>query len=325
MSVTHPPLEHHPRFIAQSRETLCEAVESALRARCIRLPGQDGFRAVANSCALPSGELWFCSYGAPVTLRIPEGDYIRVQFQNSGAGATRSAGGSVEVTETQACVSSGAVLIEFPEGFQQIVWRCERATLLAKLDALIGRRVADLDLEGPVPLDLPEGRTLCRILGSLLTAVDHTPSALNRTLITELEQALVVSFLGAAPEAARLILSAPEHDCSALHVRRVEELIEANWDGALRMEQIAALTGQSARTIYRAFRRERGYSPMQFLRRLRLRQGRRMLEDPANTLNVAEIAVACGFVDASHFGRAFTSEFGISPSAARPGTARRTR
>lgn len=315
--MTTPHLLHsHPRFVAASRSELCDAVEGVLHAQCVRMSRQAAFRAVGNWCPLPSGELWFCSYGVPLTLRIPEGDYIRVQFQAGGKGLTRGAAGPVAVTDRQACVSSGAALIEFPTGFRQLVWRIARPALLEKLRALSGDRVVNLDLEGPLQLDRPEGRMLSRILGNLVAAVDDPPLPLTRTLVAELEQALIVSFLGAAPEAMRH-LSSPAGECSALFVRRVEEYIEAHWDGLLRMEDLTALTGESVRTLYRAFQRDRGYSPLEFQRRVRLREGRRMLEDPGNVLNIAQIAATCGFVDGSHFGKAFAREFGMSPSAAR--------
>jgi transcriptional regulator GlxA family with amidase domain len=39
------------------------------------------------------------------------------------------------------------------------------------------------------------------------------------------------------------------------------------------------------------------------------------------SLPVTEIAVACGFVSASHFAEAFRRRYGISPTAARRGGA----
>ena len=69
-------------------------------------------------------------------------------------------------------------------------------------------------------------------------------------------------------------------------VRRLEEFIEAHWREPLSIDRLVAETSVSARSIFRAFLRARGYSPMAFAKAVRLRHARAMLTsgDPGVSL-----------------------------------------
>jgi AraC family transcriptional regulator len=68
-------------------------------------------------------------------------------------------------------------------------------------------------------------------------------------------------------------------------------------------------------TLARGFRRAYGCSVGDYLRRLRIVQAARRLED--SELSLAEIAVAAGFADQSHFSNVFKQQTGFSPSSYR--------
>ena len=53
-------------------------------------------------------------------------------------------------------------------------------------------------------------------------------------------------------------------------VRRAEQFIEANWDQPITIEAVVAATNVSARSLFSAFKAGRGYSPMDFVKRVRL-------------------------------------------------------
>ena len=73
---------------------------------------------------------------------------------------------------------------------------------------------------------------------------------------------------------------------------------------------LAAACGLSAGHFVRAFRHMTGLPPHQWLMQQRVEQSRLLL---AGTLPLAEIALACGFVDQSHFSRVFARKHGSSP------------
>ncbi len=68
-------------------------------------------------------------------------------------------------------------------------------------------------------------------------------------------------------------------------------------------------------TLARAFRRTYGCSIGEYVRRLRIVGAARRLE--ASDQSLAEIAMAAGFADQSHFSNVFKRQTGLSPSAFR--------
>jgi transcriptional regulator GlxA family with amidase domain len=64
---------------------------------------------------------------------------------------------------------------------------------------------------------------------------------------------------------------------------------------------------------FRQFRKDRGYSPANFIKRVRLNRAKEMLERANGTI-ITEIAFKCGFPNAGHFARDFRLAFGVLPS-----------
>ena len=135
------PLREHEAFRADSADDLYRAVETTLAAACVAAPRRQSVDALANHYRLSAGELWFCSYGSPISLKFGESNYLRIQFRHAGAGTTRVSGSVTSVTAQQACISSAPAIIDFPDGFQQLVWRLDRDALVRKLSALTDRPV----------------------------------------------------------------------------------------------------------------------------------------------------------------------------------------
>ena len=83
-------------------------------------------------------------------------------------------------------------------------------------------------------------------------------------------------------------------------VERVEEYIRADPARPFAIAELAALAGVSGRSLYRAFRTLRGYSPLAFARAARLERARERLALGEAGATVTEIALDCGF---DHLGR----------------------
>lgn len=79
--------------------------------------------------------------------------------------------------------------------------------------------------------------------------------------------------------------------------------------------EMAAASGMSARAFERAFLREYGLPPQQYLKRLRIQTACRRLVDTRES--VAAIAQRCGFADQSHLTREFRRVTGSTPAAYR--------
>lgn len=81
----------------------------------------------------------------------------------------------------------------------------------------------------------------------------------------------------------------------------------------LSMPELARRAGCRQRDLEQRFRKLFGASPQKVYRRLRLDAGKRMLQEGG--LAVAEVALRCGYADASAFARAFREEYGAPPRA----------
>jgi len=145
----------------------------------------------------------------------------------------------------------------------------------------------------------------------------------QRFVLEELEQALIVSLLCNGGHNFRHLLDRAPPMAAPRQVRLVEQHIEANWQKPFLIEDMATMTGSSIRSIYRAFRSSRGYSPSEFLKRQRLMQARSMLLQPDSMTTVTQVAFACGFSDVSRFSKEFSKAYGEAPSAVNRSKAKR--
>ncbi len=297
-------------------ETLHTTIATKLGAACVAAPTERPIAALANCYRLSAGELWFCSYGEPVKIGFAESDYFRVQVHHSGAGSTQINQRIMPVQPGQGCVSYAAAMLSFGEGFQQLVWRVNRQALNRKLAAIIGVPISRaLEFEPSLDLSLPRARAFLGILHSAVHATTAADS--NRYLLAELEQALMVSLLSLGEHNYRHMLHADRGMAAPWQVRQVEAHIEEHLHRPFSIEDAVAVTGCSARSIYRAFQKHRGYSPLDFSKHRRLEKAQQLLVVKDAKLTVAEIAQICGFGDLSHFSRDYRHLFGESPSRTR--------
>ncbi|SDI88247.1 Transcriptional regulator GlxA family, contains an amidase domain and an AraC-type DNA-binding HTH domain [Pseudomonas flavescens] len=95
-------------------------------------------------------------------------------------------------------------------------------------------------------------------------------------------------------------------------LRNVINLMSANIEEPLSLEQLAKYAGRSRRQIERLFQQQLGTTPVRYYLELRITEGRRLLQH--SDLPILDVSVACGFVSPSHFSKCYASYFGNSPS-----------
>lgn len=98
-----------------------------------------------------------------------------------------------------------------------------------------------------------------------------------------------------------------------LQERRAKEFIAANLVGDPALADAARLCGLSPSQFSKAFKKSVGMPPHRWLIQQRIAQAKSLLRRDRSPL--AEIALACGFSDQSHFTRSFTAWTGLSPGA----------
>lgn len=280
-------------------------------------PGARGFFAYVNHCALRSIGLSFASYGTEVAQTFPAFDAFAQQFWIRGSAQAVVDGTAVAVTPQQSpVVSPGARLNLTCSGdFEQCVLRIDRHALLKKMAALTGappRR--GLTFDPMTDLRAPKSQHVRRLFMFLVDQLGGGDGAIPPLALAELEQSIMVSFLCGNRHSHSHLLDRTPAGVAPWQVRRVEEYIEANWDQPITVEALAIATGASARSIFHVFKESRGYSPMAFVKQVRLRQARRMLMMPGADTSVTRVAIDCGFTNLGHFAKDYDLMFGELPS-----------
>lgn len=92
-------------------------------------------------------------------------------------------------------------------------------------------------------------------------------------------------------------------------------LMETHLEEPLSQVELAAAVGVSRRQLERLFRRHMGRPPNRHYMQLRLDRARKLLLQ--TDMTVVDVAMACGFVAASHFAKCYRQFYGLTPRQAR--------
>ncbi|MEW6341855.1 MAG: AraC family transcriptional regulator [Paraburkholderia sp.] len=172
---------------------------------------------------------------------------------------------------------------------------------------------------------------------NVFLARDPVIERLAQCLVAEINmaahpaQVLVVDSISAALAAHMLrsynAFEATEtaHDSplGKLEVARLTEFIEDNLDRPICLEDLAAVVNVSRFHFSRLFKRTIGVTAISFVEQCRIRRAKSLIADTA--LPLAEIALATGFADQSHFTKRFQRHVGCTPAVfAREQARRRT-
>ncbi len=94
-------------------------------------------------------------------------------------------------------------------------------------------------------------------------------------------------------------------------IARAVERLRHDFDQPLSIEQMARELGMSVSGFHHHFKAVTAMSPLQFQKRLRLQEARRLML--SEDLDAASAAFRVGYNDASHFNREYKSLFGVPP------------
>jgi AraC family transcriptional regulator len=180
-----------------------------------------------------------------------------------------------------------------------------RGALDAIAEDADARRIGDLDYK-PVAID---DATISGLGTAMLPALSH-PDRANQMFIDHVLLGLGIhvaqTYGGMRP------LSPPiRGGLAAWQVRRAKEILTANLDGRVPLNEVARACGLSVSYFARAFRRSVGVAPHNWLLTLRVEVAKQKLRD--GRLSLRDVALACGFADQSHLTQAFTRIVGVSP------------
>lgn len=115
-------------------------------------------------------------------------------------------------------------------------------------------------------------------------------------------------WMGAQGDRLRYIVAAGGY---TFHIARAIQRLQQDFDQPLRIDGIARELGMSVSGFHHHFKAATAMSPLQFQKRLRLQEARRLMLGEG--LDAASAAFRVGYNDASYFNREYKSLFGLPP------------
>ncbi|NIB40908.1 helix-turn-helix domain-containing protein [Pseudomaricurvus alkylphenolicus] len=232
-------------------------------------------------------------------------DFYLVKFQVEGQGFFSQRGREAELVPGDFVLASTTEPYElhFPKHYRQAVLAIPHSILNQQLrnpEQYLGQRMA---------ADQGSNGLLSQFVLSLLQRIDGFEPALAQRLEANILDLLVTSLSFSTPT-QRL-----ERDSRVEHIYRVKNFIYKHLaDPQLTPDMIAQSQGISTRYLHMLFKPE-GLSVGRYIQLQRLEGCKGNLENPEmNSFSATEIAFRWGFNDASHFGRCFKAQYGVTPS-----------
>ena len=164
-----------------------------------------------------------------------------------------------------------------------------------------------LDCLGGAPLPFVEDAVVSdpALRGTLLSALTPLDEELDELFVADFIAQLAQNLGRHAGEPAK-----PMEKTAWRAAALARDYLEENVERAVRSDELEAVTGLDRYALSRHFRATYSTSPHRFLLMRRLQRARRMIEAGEA---LAEIAIAAGFSDQSHFNRHFKKAFGLTP------------
>lgn len=109
----------------------------------------------------------------------------------------------------------------------------------------------------------------------------------------------------------KLAETTDEHALPARMVEALDDYIRENAHDEISNTEIGAIFGYHPFYVSRMLKEKKGVTMRQYIISYRFKAAKRMLE--YTDKSIGDIALECGFTDASYFAKSFKSTFGISP------------
>lgn len=315
------PLQRFELFRSRNLDAVREEASRIFCPHSINIVGnKDRIDARLRSVRLRNISLSYVSYGCEVAVSPGTiEDFFTVQAPLSGRATVVQGSSSLHTEPTRIAVTSPAepLNMHLSSDCTLLVCRIERTALEAQMSELLNAK-----LSAPLKFDL--GMDLSRGMGrhwySSLTGLAGFIEESGNTgstpqFIEAIEQSLMTSLLLTQPSNYSDFLRKNTSTEIERATRRAIDLIQSCPESPHTTQSLARDIGVSVRSLQRAFQRQLGSSPTEYLREARLRRVHDELRARRSELtSVGEIAKRWGFCDTGRFSAVYRKRFGESPS-----------
>lgn len=280
-------------------------------------PSRSEFHGEFNIASLRKSHVVLANFYDPINIHIRQSGYYLHGFPICEPEKILRNEISAKIsTDCESSLEPGELILSTQSEFQNMIFLMESDALSNVIATLSGKHnIGQLKLDRQYFQSRPERRILRGLFNLLSEEIRSGDSSLSPVALAEIEQAMLVAYVCGNSHNYSGVLDVRQPDLAPHQIRRVEEYIEANWNQPISIEGLAIVANASARSIFQSFRLHRGYSPMKFVKTVRLRRAREMLGEPHSDVSVTNTAFACGFGNLGHFARDYRQAYGETPSA----------
>jgi len=275
LSIATRSLERFPLVHTRSADEICDAVSRVYSKLTLEFERRANKGVVKfNYCRMADIGVGCTTYGIGLKLNFLDTDLVFQSFPlcgcgeavidhdvkplRPGDGVTVSAGTSYKVT--------------LAAGYRHFTLVMDPCALAKKLAALTGATIdCPLRFDPAQNVRNPRERSLRDHFFFLVNRLNAGTDTLPKFVLDEFEQTLMVIFLHAKRHNYSHLLEWNPPEAALGQVRRTEDYIEANAHRTITLDELAEVSGVSALSLFRSFRKYRGCSPMAFLSQVRAR------------------------------------------------------
>lgn len=290
-----------------------------LKLRPAEGPAGRGFYAGVNAIHADDFYIAHMTYGVDVAIDTPaEREDYGFSTPLSGRMATRDGAETTPCTlEATTLASPGAAqTMMIDGGARRLSLSLKRNLVRRRLALLTGEPIkGEIAFERDLNLKAGHGRMVLDAMTLAAKASHLGVDVVGRPArVAHLEETALSALLLYQPHSHRWLLDRPCAAPSSRDVRRAIDYIEAHLDAPIRLDDLVRAAGVPGRTLNDHFRAFVGVSPMEYLRKARMRAVRKALL-AGETPTVTDAARRFGFLHLGRFSGAYAEAFGEPPSA----------
>lgn len=283
-------------------------------------PGSNvvGGKVVFNHAPLQAVSVNWVDYGRDVRIEpVAFENFYLLQIVREGTARIASRGRTFEVRAGEASLIN-------PDDDLAMDWSGDCRKLIVRIDATAMQRFAEQFfgsyLSRPLQFDNAvswSGAPLGVARGLIDMIVDHIDTERGPFGYSDaqhhIESALFSSLLVAQDHSMSRWVG-NRSPAVPRAVKRAEDYIVAHAGEDITVTDLVEASGVSTRTLFESFRRFKGVTPMQYLRRYRLDRAHEELSKPGCTASITEVAMRWNFDQLGRFASYYASVFGERPS-----------
>lgn len=284
-------------------------------------PGKDAASFHFSARGVQFSHMWISSLsynGKPFLGPIEPGDYHTLQVVPSGSLHFTVNGQKTTANKTQALMLSSGQQVQLQpnENSQCLSLVVKDEDLRDIISTWVGHsRIPAIEFKKQLAMTNPGVISFLSYLHSIVNDLDRSSNLLQMpAAVASLENMLLSYMLCGLEHNLVDFLNTTSPEAGSKPVREIEGYLEANSSKPISMKLLTQVTGHSSRSIYRAFRRYRNYTPMEFLKKERIRLARKKLLHPKPNAMVTNIAYECGFTHLGRFSNEYKQCFDEKPS-----------